>query len=74
MGGIGNIIWIIIGGAIIGVIARLLLPGRQAIPWWAVIGAGIVGMLVGDVLAQALPGRPVATQVTPSRIGHTAAT
>ena len=54
MGGIGNIIWIIIGGAIIGVIARLLLPGRQAIPWWAVIGAGIVGMLVGDFIAQAL--------------------
>jgi uncharacterized membrane protein YeaQ/YmgE (transglycosylase-associated protein family) len=54
VGGIGNIIWIIIGGAIIGVIARLLLPGRQAIPWWAVIGAGIVGMLVGDFLAQVL--------------------
>jgi uncharacterized membrane protein YeaQ/YmgE (transglycosylase-associated protein family) len=46
-----NILWIIIGGAIIGVIARLLLPGRQNIPWWAVIGAGIVGMLVGDWLA-----------------------
>jgi uncharacterized membrane protein YeaQ/YmgE (transglycosylase-associated protein family) len=54
VGGIGNIIWIIIGGAIIGVIARLLLPGRQAIPWWAVIGAGIVGMFVGDFIAQAL--------------------
>ena len=48
---IGNILWIIIGGAIIGVIARLLLPGRQNIPWWAVIGAGIVGMVVGDALA-----------------------
>ena len=46
-----NIIWIIIGGAIIGVLARLLLPGRQNVPWWAVIGVGIVGMFVGDFLA-----------------------
>lgn len=47
----GNILWIIIGGAIIGVIARLLMPGRQSIPWWATIGAGIVGMVAGDWLA-----------------------
>ena len=47
----GNILWIIIGGAIIGVLARLLLPGRQNVPWWAVIGVGIVGMFVGDLLA-----------------------
>jgi len=48
---IGNILWIIIGGAIIGVIARMILPGKQNIPWWATIGAGIVGMFVGDALA-----------------------
>ncbi len=48
---IGNLIWIVIGGAIIGVIARLVLPGRQAIPFWLVILAGIVGMFVGDALA-----------------------
>jgi uncharacterized membrane protein YeaQ/YmgE (transglycosylase-associated protein family) len=49
-----NIIWIIIGGAIIGALARLVMPGRQNIPWWATIGAGIVGMLVGDFLARLL--------------------
>jgi len=48
---IGNITWIIIGGAIIGVLARLLLRGRQNIPFWAVIIAGIIGMFVGDWLA-----------------------
>jgi len=48
---IGNIIWIIIGGAIIGILARLLLRGRQNIPFWAVIVAGIIGMFVGDWLA-----------------------
>jgi uncharacterized membrane protein YeaQ/YmgE (transglycosylase-associated protein family) len=46
-----NILWIIIGGAIIGMIARLVMPGRQNIPWWATILAGIAGMLVGDWLA-----------------------
>ncbi len=51
---IGNLLWMVIGGAIIGVVARLLLPGRQNIPWWAVIGAGIVGMVIGDALAAAL--------------------
>jgi uncharacterized membrane protein YeaQ/YmgE (transglycosylase-associated protein family) len=49
-----NIIWIIIGGAIIGALARLVMPGKQNIPWWATIGAGIVGMLVGDFLARLL--------------------
>jgi len=48
---IGNILWIIIGGAIIGIIARLLLRGRQNIPFWAVIIAGIIGMFVGDWLS-----------------------
>lgn len=48
---IGNLIWIFIGGAIIGVIAVLVLPGKQNLRWWAVVLAGIVGMLVGDWLA-----------------------
>jgi uncharacterized membrane protein YeaQ/YmgE (transglycosylase-associated protein family) len=48
---IGNLLWIVIGGAIVGVLARLLLPGRQNIPWWSVLVAGIVGMFIGDFLA-----------------------
>jgi uncharacterized membrane protein YeaQ/YmgE (transglycosylase-associated protein family) len=48
---IGNILWIIIGGAIIGVLARMVLPGRQSIPFWLTILAGILGMFVGDWLA-----------------------
>ena len=48
---VGNLLWIVIGGVIIGIIARLVLPGRQSIPFWLVIVAGIVGMLVGDLLA-----------------------
>ena len=48
---IGNLTWIVIGGAVIGIIARLALPGRQRIPFWLVLVAGIVGMFVGDALA-----------------------
>jgi len=48
---LGNIRWITLGGAIIGVLARLLLPGRQNVPWSAVLGVGIVARFVGDVLA-----------------------
>jgi len=47
----GNILWIIIGGAIIGIVARLVMPGRQNIPWWLTIIVGIVGMFIGDWIA-----------------------
>ncbi len=46
-----NLLWMIIGGGIIGARARLVMPGRQNIPWWATILAGIVGMVVGNYLA-----------------------
>jgi uncharacterized membrane protein YeaQ/YmgE (transglycosylase-associated protein family) len=48
---IGTILWAIIGGAIIGVLARLLLPGRQNISIWLTIAVGIVAALVGGLLA-----------------------
>jgi len=48
---LGNLLWIIIGGAIIGIIARMVLPGRQQLPFWLTILVGIVGMFVGDWVA-----------------------
>ncbi|MEV1286462.1 GlsB/YeaQ/YmgE family stress response membrane protein [Micromonospora sp. NPDC049679] len=48
---IGTIIWAIIAGAIIGSLARLLMPGRQNISVWATIGVGIAAALIGGVLA-----------------------
>ena len=49
----------LIGGLIVGVIARLLLPGREALPdgalgWLLTAILGIVGALVGGVIARAL--------------------
>lgn len=52
--GIGDILWAIIGGAIIGVIAKLVMPGRQNVGFLLTIVVGIVGMFVGDALARVL--------------------
>jgi uncharacterized membrane protein YeaQ/YmgE (transglycosylase-associated protein family) len=48
---ISTILWAIIGGAVIGVLARLILPGRQNISVATTIGVGIVAALIGGVLA-----------------------
>ena len=47
----GAIIGLLIAGIILGVLGRLLAPGEQKIPFWLTIVAGIVGALVGNVLA-----------------------
>jgi uncharacterized membrane protein YeaQ/YmgE (transglycosylase-associated protein family) len=49
-----NIIWAVIAGLIIGLLAKLVVPGRQDIPLWLTIALGIVGALVGNLLAAAL--------------------
>ena len=43
--------WIIFG-AIVGVIARFLMPGRDSMGWIPTIVLGIVGSFVGGWLAQ----------------------
>jgi uncharacterized membrane protein YeaQ/YmgE (transglycosylase-associated protein family) len=48
---IGTILWAIIGGAIIGVLARLILPGRQNISVLATVVVGIVAALLGGLIA-----------------------
>lgn len=42
----------IVIGAIIGAVARLILPGRQPIGMLLTIGVGIVAALLGTALAQ----------------------
>lgn len=43
----GQILGTIIFGAVIGIIARLVLPGRQAYGWVVTIVLGIAGALIG---------------------------
>jgi uncharacterized membrane protein YeaQ/YmgE (transglycosylase-associated protein family) len=48
---IGTILWALIAGVILGYLGKLLLPGRQDIPAWATIGAGVVAALLGGLVA-----------------------
>jgi uncharacterized membrane protein YeaQ/YmgE (transglycosylase-associated protein family) len=48
---IGTILWALIAGTVIGVIARLILPGRQNISTWATIAVGVAAALIGGALA-----------------------
>jgi uncharacterized membrane protein YeaQ/YmgE (transglycosylase-associated protein family) len=48
---IGTILWAIIAGTIIGILGRLLLPGRQNISMLMTILVGIAAALLGGVLA-----------------------
>jgi uncharacterized membrane protein YeaQ/YmgE (transglycosylase-associated protein family) len=45
------IIGLLIAGIILGILGRMLAPGRQAIPFWLTIIAGIVGALIGNLVA-----------------------
>jgi len=49
----------LIGGLIVGVIARLLLPGREALPagvigWILTAILGIAGAFIGGIIARSL--------------------
>lgn len=47
------IVWLIIG-LIAGAVARLLVPGRDSMGWLGTLALGLIGSLVGGLLAVAL--------------------
>ena len=49
-----NLLWWALIGLVIGALARLVLPGTQAIGWLWTILAGVAGALLGGVIADAL--------------------
>ncbi|GAB2844173.1 transglycosylase [Actinoallomurus bryophytorum] len=49
-----GIVMAIIIGLVIGVLGRLVVPGRQSIPIWLTIVIGIVAALIGTAIAGAL--------------------
>src|SRR3954462_2868597 len=57
---ITGILTAIVIGLIIGVLGRLVLPGKQRIPIWLTILVGIVAAFVGTALARAM-GIPTET-------------
>lgn len=44
----------IVAGLVIGVLARLIKPGRQNLGWLATLGLGLVGSVIGGTVASAL--------------------
>jgi len=49
---------LIIGGFLIGGLARLGVPGPDPMPIWLTIGIGIGGSIIGGLVAYAVLGRP----------------
>lgn len=48
---LGTILWGIIGGAIVGMLARLILPGRQNISMLMTVIVGILAATLGGIIA-----------------------
>ena len=49
---LGLILW----GFIVGALARLALPGPDPMPWYATIGLGLGGSIIGGIIAKLLIG------------------
>jgi uncharacterized membrane protein YeaQ/YmgE (transglycosylase-associated protein family) len=58
-----------IGGLIVGLLARLAIPGRDPMPLWATILLGIVGSVLGGVVAGLLLGRDAYAWAFPFAVG-----
>lgn len=44
-------LWAIAEGLVLGVLARLILPGKQEIPLWLTALLGLIGALLGNAVA-----------------------
>jgi uncharacterized membrane protein YeaQ/YmgE (transglycosylase-associated protein family) len=53
------IIALIVGGFIVGVLARWALPGRDPMPWYATIALGVGGAIVGGIVFGLLIGHAI---------------
>lgn len=49
-----NILGFIAFGLFVGVVARLLKPGKENLGWLGTLGLGVAGSLIGGVVASSL--------------------
>jgi uncharacterized membrane protein YeaQ/YmgE (transglycosylase-associated protein family) len=49
-----NLLWFALVGLLIGALARLVLPGQQAIGWLGTALCGVGGALLGGIIADAV--------------------
>jgi uncharacterized membrane protein YeaQ/YmgE (transglycosylase-associated protein family) len=50
------ILLLLVWGFVVGGLARLALPGPDPMPWYATIGLGLAGSLLGGIVARLLFG------------------
>ena len=48
------LVWLLIGGLIVGALARLVLPGPDPMSWLATLGYGIAGSIIGGIVGRLL--------------------
>ena len=49
-----KLLWWALIGLALGALARLIVPGKQAMGWLATAGAGVAGALLGGIIAHAI--------------------
>ncbi|MBO0847396.1 MAG: GlsB/YeaQ/YmgE family stress response membrane protein [Nocardioides sp.] len=48
---LGGVIWLLIGGVVIGLLGKFVAPGnRDKIPFWLTVLCGVVGIFLGNWL------------------------
>lgn len=52
-----QLLWLALGGLLIGSLGRLAVPGPAQVPWPRTLGLGLAGALGGGLLAEAVVGR-----------------
>ena len=50
------IVVLIVGGYVVGGLARWALPGPDPMPWYATVALGVGGSIVGGIIARVLIG------------------
>ncbi len=51
---LGDVVFIVLVGLVIGALGRLAVPGRDPMPIWLTILVGLIGAFVGGAIAVAL--------------------
>jgi len=51
---LGAILSLLVGGLVIGALARFALPGKDPLPIWGTILLGVAGSIIGGLVATAL--------------------
>ena len=51
---VSGIISAVVIGLILGLLGKLVAPGKQSIPWWLTILVGIIAAFVGTAIARGL--------------------